>query len=87
MMAMAMVDTAMGSAKMSVLGDNVANVNTVAFKSSRSTFQDVLAQSVSTAAGSAQVGDGPDAIAVGVGFCKTANAVFERIFSGGNRSP
>lgn len=47
----------MGEA-MTVLGDNVANVNTVAFKSSRSTFQDVLAQSVSTAAGSAQVGRG-----------------------------
>ncbi len=47
----------MGEA-MSVLGDNVANVNTVAFKASRSTFQDVLAQSVSTAAGSAQVGRG-----------------------------
>ncbi len=47
----------MGEA-MSVLGDNVANVNTVAFKASRSTFQDVLSQSVSTAAGSAQVGRG-----------------------------
>ncbi|MCK9293564.1 MAG: flagellar hook-basal body complex protein [Desulfobulbaceae bacterium] len=43
---------------MSVLSDNVANVNTVAFKSSRSTFQDVLSQAVSTAAGSAQVGRG-----------------------------
>ena len=31
----------MGEA-MSVLGDNVANVNTVSFKSSRATFQDVL---------------------------------------------
>ena len=47
----------MGSA-MSVLGDNVSNVNTVAFKSSRSTFQDVLSQSVSTAAGSEQIGRG-----------------------------
>ena len=47
----------MGEA-MSVLGDNVANVNTAAFKSSRSTFQDVLSQSVSTAAGGAQVGRG-----------------------------
>ena len=47
----------MGSA-MSVLGDNVSNVNTVAFKSSRSTFQDVLSQSVSTASGSKQVGRG-----------------------------
>ena len=49
--------TTMGDA-MSVLGDNVANVNTVAFKSSRSTFQDVLSQSVSTASGSKQVGRG-----------------------------
>ncbi len=47
----------MGEA-MSVLGDNVANVNTIAFKSSRTTFQDVLSQSVSTASGSAQVGRG-----------------------------
>ncbi|MCK5545504.1 MAG: flagellar hook-basal body complex protein, partial [Desulfobulbaceae bacterium] len=47
----------MGEA-MSVLGDNVANVNTISFKSSRATFQDVLSQSVSTAAGSAQVGRG-----------------------------
>jgi len=47
----------MGNA-MSVLGDNVANVNTIAFKSSRATFQDVLSQSIATAAGSAQVGRG-----------------------------
>lgn len=47
----------MGEA-MSVLGDNVANVNTVAYKSSRATFQDVLSQSVSTASGSKQVGRG-----------------------------
>ncbi|MEW6427010.1 MAG: flagellar hook-basal body complex protein [Thermodesulfobacteriota bacterium] len=47
----------MGEA-MSVLGDNVANLNTLAFKASRSSFEDVLAQSVSTAAGSAQVGRG-----------------------------
>ena len=47
----------MGNA-MSVLGDNVANVNTIAFKSSRATFQDVLSQSIATAAGAAQVGRG-----------------------------
>ena len=47
----------MGDA-MSVLGDNVANTNTLSFKSSRTTFQDVLAQSISTASGSAQVGRG-----------------------------
>lgn len=47
----------MGNA-MSVLGDNIANVNTIAFKSSKSTFEDVLSQSVSTAAGSSQIGRG-----------------------------
>ncbi|MBU0483114.1 MAG: flagellar hook-basal body complex protein [Proteobacteria bacterium] len=50
---------------MSVIGDNVANVNTIAFKSSRATFQDVLSQSVSTAAGSAQVGRGVTLSTVG----------------------
>ncbi len=43
---------------MSVIGDNIANVNTIGFKSSRTTFEDVLAQSVSTAAGSSQIGRG-----------------------------
>ena len=47
----------MGNA-MSVLGDNVANVNTLSFKASRTIFQDVLSQSVSTASGSKQVGRG-----------------------------
>jgi flagellar hook protein FlgE len=47
----------MGNA-MSVLGDNVSNVNTLAFKSSRTIFQDVLSQNVSTASGSSQVGRG-----------------------------
>jgi len=41
-----------------VIGDNIANVNTVGFKSSRVTFQDVLSQTVSTTAGTAQVGRG-----------------------------
>ncbi len=49
---------------MSVLGDNVANVNTTAFKSSRATFQDVLSQSIATSAGSAQVGRGVTLTAV-----------------------
>jgi flagellar hook protein FlgE len=43
---------------MTVVGDNIANVNTVGFKSSRVTFQDVLSQTVSTTAGTAQVGRG-----------------------------
>ncbi|OEU46836.1 MAG: hypothetical protein BBJ60_09910 [Desulfobacterales bacterium S7086C20] len=43
---------------MTVIGDNIANVNTTGFKSSRATFQDVLSQTVSTTAGSSQVGRG-----------------------------
>jgi flagellar hook protein FlgE len=43
---------------MSVIGDNIANVNTIGFKSSRTTFQDVLSQSVATASGTAQIGRG-----------------------------
>lgn len=49
--------TTMGNS-MTVIGDNIANVNTVGFKSSRVTFQDVLSQTVSTNAGSSQVGRG-----------------------------
>ncbi|MBU3949181.1 MAG: flagellar hook protein FlgE [Proteobacteria bacterium] len=48
---------ALGNA-MTVIGDNIANVNTVGFKGSRVTFQDVLSQTVATTAGSAQVGRG-----------------------------
>ncbi len=47
----------MGNA-MQVIGDNVANVNTVGFKSKSFTFSDVLSQSVATQSGSAQVGRG-----------------------------
>jgi len=49
--------TALGNA-MSVLGDNIANVNTTGFKSSRATFEDILNMTVSTANGTAQVGQG-----------------------------
>lgn len=43
---------------MSVIGDNVANLNTTGFKGSRITFSDVMAQSINTAAGSGQLGRG-----------------------------
>ncbi len=41
-----------------VIGNNIANVNTIGFKSSRATFQDVLYQSIQGAAGTSQVGRG-----------------------------
>ena len=48
---------ALGNA-MTVIGDNIANVNTIGFKGSRVTFQDVLSQTVGTASGTTQVGRG-----------------------------
>ncbi|MFZ0451514.1 MAG: flagellar hook protein FlgE [Desulfatiglandaceae bacterium] len=43
---------------MQIIGDNIANVNTVGFKGSSFTFQDLLSQSISTQSGTAQVGRG-----------------------------
>lgn len=43
---------------MQIVGDNIANVNTVGYKSSSYTFQDLLSQSVSTQSGTAQIGRG-----------------------------
>jgi flagellar hook protein FlgE len=43
---------------MNVIGDNIANVNTVGFKGSRAVFADILAQSVSNGAANIQVGRG-----------------------------
>jgi flagellar hook protein FlgE len=43
---------------MQVIGDNIANVNTVGFKGSNFTFQDLLSQSISTQSGTSQVGRG-----------------------------
>ncbi len=43
---------------MSVLGDNLANANTIGFKSSRTIFGDLLSSSVSGSGGTSQVGRG-----------------------------
>lgn len=43
---------------MQIIGDNIANVNTVGFKESSFTFQDLLSQSVATLSGTSQVGAG-----------------------------
>ncbi|MBW1707492.1 MAG: flagellar hook protein FlgE [Deltaproteobacteria bacterium] len=43
---------------MQIIGDNISNVNTVGFKSSQFTFQDLLSQSVSTLSGTSQIGRG-----------------------------
>ncbi|MBF0118091.1 MAG: flagellar hook-basal body complex protein [Desulfobacterales bacterium] len=43
---------------MQVVGDNIANVNTIGFKSGAVTFQDLLTQNMNTASGLSQVGRG-----------------------------
>ena len=43
---------------MQIIGDNIANVNTVGFKGSSFAFQDLLSQSVATLSGTSQVGRG-----------------------------
>jgi flagellar hook protein FlgE len=43
---------------MSVIGNNIANVNTVGFKSSRMSFEDILSQSLVGATGEFQIGRG-----------------------------
>ncbi|MDA8239507.1 MAG: flagellar hook protein FlgE [Nitrospiraceae bacterium] len=43
---------------LSVIGDNIANMNTVGFKASRTCFGDVLSQTLTGVAGSSQVGRG-----------------------------
>ena len=48
---------AMGTA-MSVISNNIANVNTIGFKGARSSFQDLLSQNSYSASGSAQIGRG-----------------------------
>jgi flagellar hook protein FlgE len=43
---------------MQIIGDNLANTNTTGFKSANYSFEDLLSQSISTQAGSAQIGRG-----------------------------
>ena len=43
---------------MAVIGDNIANVNTIGFKSARTTFETLLAQNIAGASGTSQVGRG-----------------------------
>jgi flagellar hook protein FlgE len=46
------------SQAMSVIGNNIANVNTVGFKASRISFEDILSQSLVGATGQMQIGRG-----------------------------
>lgn len=53
---------------MQIIGDNIANVNTLAFKASSFAFQDVLSQAVSISSGTSQVGRGTTMGDINVSF-------------------
>ena len=63
--------------KMDVIGNNIANVNTVAFKSSSVTFRDILYQTTSGASGAnvATGVGGVNAKQIGLGVSMAATSV------------
>ncbi len=60
--------------KMNVIGNNIANVNTVGFKGARMYFEDFISQDVNTAAGVGQIGRG---VAIGAIFSDFSQGAFE----------
>src|SRR5579862_8074844 len=64
--------------RMNVIGNNLANINTTAFKSSRVTFQDMIAQTLSGATGPSASGGGINPIQVGLGVTIGSTGVNEQ---------
>jgi len=58
--------------KMDVIGNNIANVNTVAFKSSRVTFQEVFSQTLKNAGAASDNRGGTNPMQVGLGISVAA---------------
>jgi len=67
--------------RMDVIGNNIANVNTLAFKSSSTTFQDIMYQTTSGASGPTENLGGKNANQIGLGV--TTGATKISIASGG----
>lgn len=67
--------------KMDVIGNNIANVNTVGFKSSSVTFSDIMYQTTSGASGATATTGGKNAQQIGLGVSTAATKV--SITSGG----
>ena len=53
--------------RMDVIGNNIANINTVGFKSSRTTFSDILSQTTKGAASSTTALGGTNPVQIGLG--------------------
>lgn len=60
---------------MDVIGNNIANVNTIGYKSSRTIFQDIYSQTISTATAPTTTTGGSNAQQVGLGVTISAVSV------------
>ena len=67
--------------RMDVIGNNISNVNTLAFKSSSTTFQDIMYQTTSGASGPSETLGGKNANQIGLGVAAGATKI--SIESGG----
>ncbi|MBE5914190.1 MAG: flagellar hook-basal body complex protein [Pseudobutyrivibrio ruminis] len=61
--------------KMDVIGNNISNVNTVAFKSSSTTFSDIMYQTTSQASGATENRGGTNAKQIGLGVTNGATKI------------
>ena len=61
--------------RMDVIGNNIANVNTTAFKSSSTTFQDIMYQTMSDASGGTAARGGVNPRQIGLGVTTAATKV------------
>lgn len=68
--------------RMDVIGNNIANVNTTAFKSTAVSFQDIMYQTTSSASGATETTGGKNAKQIGLGV--TTGATKISITSGGS---
>ena len=57
---------------MDVIGANISNINTVGYKGSRTSFQDVMSQTMQGATGSSGNRGGTNAIQIGMGVALAA---------------
>ncbi|MCR5143999.1 MAG: flagellar hook-basal body complex protein [Lachnospiraceae bacterium] len=61
--------------KMDVIGNNIANVNTIGFKSSAVTFSDIMYQTTSGASGATETVGGKNAKQIGLGVTTAATKI------------
>lgn len=70
--------------RMDVIGNNIANVNTVGFKASRVTFQDMLSQTIKGASSATANRGGTNPLQIGMGM---SLASIDTIFTDGSPQP